>query len=222
MAILKKGVGYILNWQGISRSAQLKHRSLASRLPGNKFARYGLKFLAPLIALFVGISIASPQASQPSEYQLKAAFLFNFAKFIDWPDKSFATPQSPFMLCVIGQDPFGSALDEYLAKTMNGRTVQVAHFPSAGVPGGVRRCQITFVSASEKLHFRDVVESLKGTSGLLVGDADGFVAAGGMIEFTLEDNHVRFAINPDAALRADLKVSSKLLALAKIVHDGAN
>jgi hypothetical protein len=126
------------------------------------------------------------------------------------------------MLCVIGQDPFGGALDEYLAKTMNGRAVQVAHFPSANVLSGVRRCQITFVSASEKLHFRDVVESLKGTSGLLVGDADGFVASGGMIEFTLDDNHIRFAINPDAAERANLKVSSKLLALAKIVHDGSN
>ncbi len=200
----------------------MRQRGLTSSLRGNNFARYGLKLLAALIPLFVGVSFGSPQASQPSEYQLKAAFLFNFAKFIDWPDKSFATPQSPFMLCVIGQDPFGGALDEYLAKTMDGRTVQVAHFPSASVVSGVRHCQITFVSASEKLHFRDVVESLKGTSGLLVGDADGFVAAGGMIEFTLEDNHIRFAINPDAAERANLKLSSKLLALAKIVHDGSN
>jgi hypothetical protein len=220
--ILKKGAEHTLISQGISRSARLRPSGLASRLGRNNFARYGLKFLAVLILLFVGVSFASPQASQPSEYQLKAAFLFSFAKFIDWPDKSFATPQSPFMLCVIGQDPFGGALDEYLAKTMDGRAVQVAHFPSANVLSGARHCQITFVSASEKLHFRDVVESLKGTSGLLVGDADGFVAAGGMIEFTLEDNHVRFAINPDAALRADLKVSSKLLALAKIVHNGSN
>jgi hypothetical protein len=177
-------------------------------------------FTAPIL-LFIA-PLASPQASQPTEYQLKAVFLFNFAKFVDWPEKTYSSPQSPFMLCVIGQDPFAGALDGYLAMTMGGRTVQVAHFPNATLLAGARRCQITFVSASEKIHLRDVIENLKGASVLLVGDTEGFAAAGGTIEFTLEDNHIRFAINPDAAQRADLKLSSKLLALAKIVHDGSN
>ena len=162
------------------------------------------------------------QVAQPTEYQLKAAFLFNFAKFIDWPEKSFAGPHSAFTICVIGQDPFGGALDEYLAKTIGGRPVQLARFPSASAPPRARSCQIAFVSASERSHFHGVVEGLHGSAALLVGDADGFAASGGTIEFTLEDNHIRFSINPEAAQRADLKLSSKLLALAKIVHDGTN
>lgn len=153
---------------------------------------------------------------------MKAAFLFNFAKFVEWPDRSFESPQSAFRICVIGQDPFGGALDEYLGKTIEGRPVQLARYPSANGLAETRHCQILFISASEKTHFHEVIESLRGDSALLVGDADGFAASGGTIEFTLEDNHIRFSINPEAAQRADLKLSSKLLALAKIVHDGTN
>lgn len=177
--------------------------------------------LAMLISL-VAPPFASPQAGAPSEYQLKAAFLFNFAKFIEWPEKSFGNAVAPFTICVIGQDPFGGALDEYLAKTIEGRPVHIAHFPNANVLAEARHCQIVFISASEREHFHNVIMSLTGVDALLVGDADGFAASGGTIEFMLEDNHIRFAINPDAAGRADLKVSSKLLALAKIVHDGSN
>lgn len=183
--------------------------------------RFTLALLTALL-LVVTAPLSYPQNGQPTEYQLKAAFLFNFAKFIDWPERSFEGPRSAFMICVIGQDPFGGALDEYLAKTIDGRPVHLAHFPSEIALTEARRCQIAFISASEKAHFRAVIESLNGSSALLVGDADGFAASGGTIEFTLEDNHIRFAINPDAAQRADLKLSSKLLALAKIVHDGTN
>lgn len=183
--------------------------------------RITLALLTALL-LLVTAPLSSTQNGQPTEYQLKAAFLFNFAKFIDWPDRSFEGPRSAFTICVIGQDPFGGALDEYLVKTIEGRPVQLTHFPNGIPPMEARRCQIAFISASEKAHFRAVIESLNGSSALLVGDADGFTASGGTIEFTLEDNHIRFAINPDAAQRADLKLSSKLLALAKIVHDGTN
>src|SRR5271170_4095492 len=105
--------------------------------------RFNIALLAVLIS-FVNAPFASSQDGQPSEYQLKAAFLFNFAKFVDWPEKTYASPQSPFMLCVIGQDPFGGALDEYLAKTMGGRSVQMAHFPNETLLAGARQCQITF------------------------------------------------------------------------------
>jgi hypothetical protein len=208
-----------LNWEATLQDKNSRKGGLGYRLHAKSCVRLALPFLAALIPLFAAVSFASPQTSPPTEYQLKAAFLFNFAKFIDWPDKSFPTPQSPFTLCVIGQDPFGGALDEYLAKTMGGRPVQLAHFPNANILSGARRCQIVFVSGSEKSHFHNVIESLSGTNSLLIGDTDGFAAAGGAIEFMLEDNHIRFVINPDAAGRADLKVSSKLLALAKIVHE---
>lgn len=150
---------------------------------------------------------------------MKAAFLFKFAKFIEWPDKSFADPKSSFTVCVIGSDPFGSALDAYFSgKAIANRPVEVERFSSASATLG-RRCKIAFISSSEKPHFRDVIDAFRGQNTLLVGDADGFANSGGTIEFVLEDNHIRFAINPEAADRADLKVSSKLLALAQIVHD---
>jgi hypothetical protein len=166
------------------------------------------------------VSPTFSQTNQATEYELKAAFLFNFAKFIDWPDKSFADGQSPFLVCVIGRDPFGSVLDTYLSgKMIGGRTVAVDRFPAAGSAVIAHRCQIAFISSSEQGHFREVIDSFQGQNILLVGDGDGFATSGGTIEFLLEQEHVRFAINPDAADRADLKVSSKLLALAEIVHD---
>jgi hypothetical protein len=209
-----------LNWEARSPNGQ-PGSGLRTALIGKDWPGLPVLFLtaASLFALAPG---ACPQVSQPTEYQLKAAFLFNFAKFIDWPEKSFAGPQSAFTICVIGQDPFGGALDEYMAKAIGGRPVQLAHYPSASAPPQARRCQIAFVSASEKAHFHDVIEGLRGSAALLVGDADGFAASGGTIEFMLEDDHIRFSINPEAAQRADLKLSSKLLALAKIVHDGSN
>lgn len=162
------------------------------------------------------------QSGQPTEYQLKAAFLLNFAKFIDWPDESFADSQSPFIICVIGRDPFGSVLDGYLSgKTIAERGVEVDRFPTSGPLVVARRCQIAFVSSSEQPRFRGVIESFQRQSILLVGDADGFTAAGGAIEFVLEEQHIHFAINPGAVERANLKISSKLLSLAEIVHDDA-
>jgi hypothetical protein len=183
--------------------------------------RLSLVFLIILI-LFAGAPRAWAQEAPPSEYQLKAAFLLNFAKFVDWPPGSFASPESPFLVCVIGGDPFGHALEEYLlGRKIGGRSVQIARFPNLKYAAQSRSCQIVFLSASVRRHFREVMENFRGTSVLLVGDTPGFATSGATIEFTLEENHVRFLINPDAAGRAGLRVSSKLLSLAKIVHDGA-
>ena len=211
----------ILNWEAISPGRRLRTGPKVGA-QWTTCPRSTLVVLANLI-LLAAAPFASSQSGQPTEYQLKAAFLFNFAKFIEWPEKSFGSPGSPFTVCVIGQDPFGAALEvSLLGKTMGSRAVQIMRFPNLTTLAEARHCQIVFISASEKIHFHEVIESLNNVDALLVGDTDGFVASGGTIEFTLEDNHIRFLINPDAAGRADLKVSSKLLALAKIVHDGSN
>ena len=211
----------ILNWEALSPGRRLRNVARIG-LQCKSCPRSTLAVLATLI-LLTAAPFASPQGGQPTEYQLKAAFLFNFAKFIEWPEKSFGSPGSPFTVCVIGQDPFGSALEvSLLGKTMGNRAVQIMRFPNPTTLAEARHCQIVFISASEKIHFHEVIESLNSIDALLVGDADGFVASGGTIEFMVEDNHIRFVINPDAAGRSDLKVSSKLLALAKIVHDGSN
>jgi uncharacterized protein DUF4154 len=151
------------------------------------------------------------------EYELKAAFLFNFAKFIEWPPSSFVTPQSPFTICIWGQDPFGHVLDDQLQqKSIDERPFAVQRLKDEAA---ARRCQMVFVSSSESPHLADLVDVLRGLNVLLVGETNGFAASGGTIELTLEEKHVRFTINTDAAGRAGLKFSAKLLALAKIVHD---
>lgn len=178
--------------------------------------------LIPLFALLIS-GFASPswlargQSREPSGYEVKTAFLFNFAKFIDWPPSSFATPQFPFTICVLGLDPFGNVLDEALqGKVIGDRPLALRRLKDKAE---ARRCQIVFVSSSESAHLAEILISLQGANVLLVGETNGFAASGGTIEFTLEENHVRFSINTDAVNRSGLRFSSKLLALAKIVRD---
>jgi hypothetical protein len=170
------------------------------------------------VALCSAISAPSfAQGDAPSEYQVKAAFLFNFAKFVDWPPDTYPSPQSPFAICVVGDDPFGALLDNTLAgKSLGTHPVVLRRIKELNE---LRRCQIAFVSSSERQNCAQLVEAVRGSRVLLVGETDGFATAGGAIEFTLEANHVRFAINPEAAQRAGLTLSSKLLMLARIVHD---
>jgi hypothetical protein len=177
-----------------------------------------------MIVLFVVLisSFASParlawgQVSETTGYEVKAALLFNFAKFVDWPPSSFASPKSPFTICVWGNDPFGRVLDDTLqGKLIGSRNVAVQRLKNNAE---ARRCQMVFVSASESIHEQEIIESLPGANVLLVGETNGFAASGGTIEFTLEDNHIRFTINTDAADQAGLRFSAKLLALAKVVH----
>ena len=157
------------------------------------------------------------QLRPSSEYELKAAFLFNFAKFVDWPPNTFAGPDAPFLVCVLGTDPFGGTLDNAL------RGKVIAEHP-AGVArlkrvSDISGCQILFVAASESHLLPEVLAKIRGQYVLVIGESDDFASSGGAIQFTLEENRVRFFINPDAADRAGLKISSKLLALAKIVRD---
>jgi len=157
------------------------------------------------------------QTDAPGEYQLKAAFLFNFAKFVDWPPASFAGPQSPFVVCILGPAPFGRAVDDvFRDKTVDNRRVVVERFKNIAQ---ARQCHIVFVSQSEGFHLADIILHLRGECVLLVGESDGFAEAGGVIQFVIEDNRVHFLINPDAAGRAGLKISSQLLSLARVVHD---
>jgi YfiR/HmsC-like len=172
--------------------------------------------LASLLS-FMGAPLARAQEGASGEYQLKAAFLFNFAKFIDWPSTSFPNPQSPFVVCILGTDPFGHVIDEVLkGKAIADRPVAIERIKTIAQ---VRQCQMVFVSQSESFHLANIVQGTHGACVLLVGEADGFAEAGGTIQFALEDDHVRFLINPDAAARAGLKVSSKLLSLARVIHD---
>jgi hypothetical protein len=185
---------------------------------------YTLHFRVPFCALALAMLLsqaAAPAAwaqTNPSvQYQVKAAFLFNFARFIEWPAEAFLNEKAPITLCVFGNDPFGSALDEIIRdQTINERGVLARRIMELA---DLKSCQIVFVSAREDKRLSDILNSLKGASALVVGETEGFAEAGGGIQFFLEDNKLRFAVNVDEVQKARLTVSSKLLALARIVHD---
>lgn len=157
----------------------------------------------------------APQAEPAGEYQVKALFLYNFAKFVDWPASSFATSQDAFTICVVGEDPFGSELDQVVrSKTINSRRLVVKRVSRAQ---DVRSCQIAFIGTMDERRARKTLAELNSASVLTVGAINGFTEWGGVVKFTLEENKVRFEINLEAAEHAQLRISSKLLSLAKVV-----
>jgi hypothetical protein len=179
-----------------------------------------LLFVVLLSVSAIPAPLAWGQTGGTTGYEVKTAFLFNFAKFIEWPPSSFASPQSPFTICVLGPDPFGNILDDTLqGKTVGDRAFTVQRLKDKA---DLRHCHMVFVTLSESARLAEIVESVRGAHVLLAGESNGFAASGGTIEFTLEDNHVHFTINTDAANRSGLRFSSKLLALAKIVRDDAH
>ena len=152
----------------------------------------------------------------PTEYQVKAAFLFNFARFVEWPPTAFENATSPIGVCVLGDDPFGDSLNRVVAGKMLGeRTLMVRRAKKLRELGG---CEILFISGSERGHLPEILEELRTAPVLTVGESEDFATRGGEVQFTLEESHVHFLINVDATERAGLKVSSKLLSLAHVVH----
>jgi len=170
-------------------------------------------------------STADAQAgdvSDSSEYLIKAGFIYNFAKFVEWPSAAFSQADSPIMIGVLGTDPFGNVLDRLVEdKKIGPRGFVVKRYKWGKDLKDLKECKILFVSASEKGHIDEIVQAVKGLPILTVGETPGFAERGGMIRFTLEDNRVRFEINVDAAHQADLNISSRLLTLAKIIPQTA-
>ncbi len=187
--------------------------SCTLRLPACRM----LALIFAAAAFLTSASQARAQSEPPTEYQVKAAFLYNFAKFVEWPADAFPDVQSPIVLGILGDDPFGSVLDKMIyGKAANGRGFVVKRVSE---DAKLRSCHILFISSSEKKHLARILEGLKGAGVLTVGDMDRFAESGGVIHLLLAENKVRFGINLTAAARARLKISSKLLALARIVAD---
>jgi hypothetical protein len=150
------------------------------------------------------------------EYQMKAAFLYNFVKFVKWPPQTFRTPSDPFTICIFGPNPFGSALEEATGgNVIEGRRLVIQQL-NAAQPSC--NCQILFVAAQESKRFRFVASRLQETGVLAVGESEGFADDGGVINFKIERGRLHFEINVIAAERAHLQISSKLLSLAQIVR----
>jgi len=173
------------------------------------------------LALFLlSSSLIGAEADQRAgEYQVKAAFLYNFAKYVQWPADAQAVQTGTFVITVLGNDPFGPSLDETLrGKTIDRLKVVVRR---ASTAEELRASQIVFISASERGQLPVILKRLEGAPTLTVAEMDDFAERGGVIGFRMDGDRVRLDINPSAAARARLRISSELLKLARIVGAGA-
>jgi len=152
-----------------------------------------------------------------SEYEVKAAFLYNFARFVEWPAAEFLTPGSPVDVCVLGEDPFGPALEKTVSnKRAKGHPFVVSRVDSLDA---VRHCQILFISSKERTPLSRIQERLSGAPVLTVCEREGFAALGCVINFIVKGANVRLEINPAAAERAGLTISSNLLSVATVIGE---
>ena len=161
----------------------------------------------------------SPAAAAASrEYLIKAAFLYSFAKFTVWPIEAFSDPQAPLRLCILGEDPFGAALESIEGKSIKNRPLAIIRIAQVA---DAERCHILFVSTSEEERLRAILDDLRERPILTISDIPNFARAGGTINLKTVEDRIRFDINVDAANAADLRISSKLLRLANIVSADA-
>lgn len=179
--------------------------------------RTSRKTLLFLLSVACGLGAAAGPARAQGvapEYEVKAAFLFNFTKFVEWPHSAFGDEHTPLKICVLGESPFGKTLRALAGDEVVGRRLLLAHPETLNA---LETCHVLFVSRSERDRLGSVLAGVRNAPVLTVGDTPGFVDQGGMINFVLEGSKVRFDINQEAAERAGLRISSRLLALAKHV-----
>jgi hypothetical protein len=170
--------------------------------------------LTSVLLLVRGAGLAG-QTAQAPEYQVKAVFLLNFAQFVDWPADAFPDADTPVVIGVLGDDPFGGVLDQTVrGERLGGRSFQVRRYQRVDE---IKICHILFIARSEESRPEGILAGLKNRPILTVSDVDGFAERGGMIRFVTDRNRIRLQINPPAAEAAHLTISSKLLRLAEIV-----
>ena len=169
--------------------------------------------LTLLLGLLLAGSPGRAQNAPPSESQVKAAFLFNFAKFVEWPASSFADAKAPLCIGVLGESPFGPDLEQFVRdKSINNRSITVKECHTLDE---AKNCHLLFISVSEKKRLPEIFAGLAGTNVLTVSETEEFIQDGGMINLFREGNKFRFEINDPAAKKAGLKIDSKLLELSR-------
>jgi hypothetical protein len=161
--------------------------------------------------------LATAEAPASSEYEVKAAFIYNFAKFVEWPPDDGA-PVRPFVIVVLGKDPFGRSLDDMLrGKTIGGSAIDIRRVARIDDVG---RCEILFISDSERTRLAPILKRIASEPILTVGESAGFASQGGIIGFRLQGERVRLEVSVGAAERAGLRISSQLLRVARLVGPG--
>jgi hypothetical protein len=169
-----------------------------------------------LLTLGGATRIAAGQAL-PGEYDVKAAFVFNFLKFVEWPS-SGTIEEMKIRVCIVGDIPVTAPFDELDNQEVVGKKLTMSHLTKLT---SIRECQVLFIASSEERRLPAIMEAVKGTGTLTIGDAEGFARRGVIISFSLQGKKVRFEINAEAARRAGIKISSKLLKLASTVYGAA-
>jgi hypothetical protein len=178
---------------------------------------FGVGLLLASLALFP--IDASAQEYRSGEYELKAAILFNLVKFVEWPAAAYSSVRSPTVLCTLGRDPFGSALNEFAGNSVNGRPLVIRRLQRDDDPHG---CHLIYISSSERKLLAQLLKALQGGPVLTVGEMEQFATRGGMIQLTVEDKQVHFTINLSVASREQLRIRSNLLALSRIVESSVS
>lgn len=172
--------------------------------------------VAMIISLLMASFVIAPKANAQSEDQIMAAFLFNFARYVEWPKNAFDDNSSPVEICILGADGFADIVSRTVSgKSVDTRSVAVRSIPTLGPSGG---CHILFIGRDSSASDADAVGALRGQSVFTVADREGFASAGGIANFFRAESRVRFEINPTAATKVGLKISSRLLRLAKVVE----
>lgn len=179
--------------------------------------------LLPLLVAATATSAHAQETEASSEYLIKAGFIYNFANLVQWPSTSFSQADSPIVIAILGEDHFGSTLDRALqGKKIDGHTFVIKRLKSVSElvksAGNPREFQILYVSASAMPHMTEAFQAVRGLPILTIGEAPGFAKNGGIINLVLQDNRVRFEVNVKAAKDADLNISSRLLALARVIQ----
>lgn len=166
-----------------------------------------------LFVLATGMAMGVVQAAETDEYTLKLAFIYNFAKFVEWPDSD---PKAPIVFCILGDDPFGHRVVNIEERMVGERKILVRRNPG---PEAIRQCHILFISSSEKQRLEQSLREVEGLSILTISDIPDFTRAGGMIGFKVSNDRIRFQVNLASARSSRLEISSKLLKLAESVRD---
>jgi hypothetical protein len=188
-------------------------------LRGKNLLKKAISLIAFCGLLFRAANAAGGEASM-TEYQVKALFLLNFTKYVDWPPAAFAGTNAPIVIGLYGEDKFGDALTKAVeGKTISGRRIVIQPIEKDGDPG---KCQMLFISDSEKNHLGEILDKTKALPVLTVGETDQFMERGGIINFVKKEGKIRLEINLAAARQAKLEISSKILGVADVVKGNAN
>jgi len=175
--------------------------------------------LATVLTLFFVPYLTSAQGSVPEEYRTKASYLATFPSFIEWPETAFSSPDAPFLVCVLGDFRFGTALAEFArSSSPHGRRIDIQWVHKND---NLTRCHILFISNSEVKSYASILKIVQRADTLTVGETTDFLSAGGMLSFLFQNESLQFEVNLAAANEAHLQVRSKLLALAhRVVRGG--